>query len=101
MLGSDRATASILVDRLLAAELVSRVTDSADRRRVQLFPTDKALLLAQQLEPARQATENLIEQALGTQEAQTLRTLLGRLYASLEQDEAAAEATLPVFVASV
>jgi DNA-binding MarR family transcriptional regulator len=97
MLGSDRATASILVDRLLSADLVARVTDAADRRRVQLFPTEKALQLAEQLEPTREATERLIEDALGEQDAQTLRVLLARLDASLEHDEALLEAAIAPF----
>ena len=88
-LGSDQATASVLVDRLIAAQLFTRVADPVDRRRVHLYPTERAISLAERLEPARHASERLIEEALGVEDSQTLRRLLGKLQASLEDLEAA------------
>lgn len=84
-LGADQATASALIDRLLAAELVRRETDPEDRRRARLYPTEKALQLAERLESARRATEVLIEEALGARDAGVLRRLLGRLNAGIEK----------------
>ncbi len=89
-LGSDQATASVLVDRLIAAQLFTRVADPVDRRRVHLYPTEQAISLAERLEPARHASERLIEEALGVEDSQTLRQLLGKLQDSLGNLEAAA-----------
>jgi hypothetical protein len=58
---------------------------------VQLFPTDRALQLAEQLEPTRRATEELIEQALGLEDTATLRRILTQLHAALDSDEAVLE----------
>ena len=88
--GADQATASVLVDRLLAAKLVERITDSSDRRRVQLYPTEQALRLTERLEHAQQASEVLIEEALGKLDAQRLRELLIELSAALERQATSA-----------
>src|SRR5438034_1642827 len=55
-LGTDLATTSTMVDRLMSADLVRRETDPADRRRALLYPTEKALRLTKQLERPRQET---------------------------------------------
>jgi DNA-binding MarR family transcriptional regulator len=64
-LRSDQPTASAVVDRLLAAELVKRETDPEDRRRARLYPTEKALRIAEEIEEARRETEAFMEQILG------------------------------------
>jgi DNA-binding MarR family transcriptional regulator len=82
--GADQATASALVDRLLAADLVRRETDPADRRRAMLHPTDKALQLAQAIAGARRASEDRIRAVLGNTDSDRLATLLARLVDGLE-----------------
>ncbi len=84
-LGSDQATASAVIDRLLAADLVRRETDPQDRRRARLYPTDRAMQKVERLEAARRANESLIEEALGPQDGARLRKLLTRLSSELEQ----------------
>ena len=64
-LRADQATASAVVDRLLAAELVKRETDPADRRRARLYATEKALMIAEQVAEARRRTDDMIEDVLG------------------------------------
>ncbi len=84
-LGADQATASALIDRLLAADLVRRETDPGDRRRARLFPTSRALDLAGRLDAARRANEALLEEALGPKDVEKLEKLLGRLADDLER----------------
>jgi DNA-binding MarR family transcriptional regulator len=84
-LGADQATTSAVVDRLLGADLVRRETDPADRRRAKLYPTDRALQLAERLESARRATEVLIEEALSAHGTLRLRKLLLQLSNQLER----------------
>jgi DNA-binding MarR family transcriptional regulator len=91
-LGADQATASALVDRLLAAQLVRRETHAEDRRRASLHPTDKALRLAKGLEAARQDAEAQIWGALGQADAEQLIRILSRLIESLGQPAASAVA---------
>src|SRR5262245_61798814 len=71
-LGSDQATASALVDRLLAAALVRRETDPQDRRRAMLFPTEKALELGEALDAALFASEERIKAVLGAEDSESL-----------------------------
>jgi DNA-binding MarR family transcriptional regulator len=87
-LGSDQATASALVDRLLAASLVRRETDPQDRRRAMLYPTDKALELAEALTSALQASEGRVKAILGQHDSAALARLLERLIAGLDGIEA-------------
>jgi len=85
-LRADQATASAVVDRLLAADLVKRETDPADRRRARLHPTDKALQIAERLDVARRGTEAMIEEALGQATARKLKKVLARLSEQLERE---------------
>jgi len=82
--GADQATASALIDRLLAADLVRRETDPADRRRAMLYPTDKALQIAQAIAGARLASEDRIRAVLGNADSERLAKLLARLVNGLE-----------------
>jgi len=85
-LRADQATASAVVDRLLAAELVKRDTDPVDRRRAQLYPTDKALRIAEDVDGARRRTESMIEEALGQSTARKLKKVLSALSEQLERE---------------
>lgn len=89
-LRADQPTASAVVDRLLAADLVRRETDPADRRRARLYPTDRALRIAEKLESARRETELLIERALGPATARKLKKVLHALSEQLEREALAA-----------
>lgn len=85
-LRADQATASAVVDRLLAAELVKRETDPADRRRAKLYPTDRALQIAERLAGARHRTEEMIAEALGANTARKLKKVLAVLSEQLERE---------------
>jgi DNA-binding MarR family transcriptional regulator len=91
-LRADQATASAVVDRLLAADLVKRETDPADRRRARLYPTNKALQIAERLDDARRRTEVMLEDILGPQMARKLRKVLERLSEELEKGRIAVAA---------
>jgi DNA-binding MarR family transcriptional regulator len=84
-LGADQATASALIDRLLAADLVRRETNQDDRRRASLQPTDKALRLAKRLKTARRDSEEMIWQALGLEDGEELVRILSRLIHDLDE----------------
>jgi DNA-binding MarR family transcriptional regulator len=91
-LRADPPTASAVVDRLLAADLVKRETDPADRRRARLYPTDKAMQIAERLDDARRRTEVMLEDILGPQMARKLRKVLERLSDELERGREAVTA---------
>jgi DNA-binding MarR family transcriptional regulator len=82
-LHADPPTASALVDRLLAADLVRRETDPADRRRAMLYPTDKALELGEALREAVRDSEASIRSVLGPEDSPELARLLNRLIEGL------------------
>lgn len=86
-LGADQPTASALVDRLLAADLVRRDTDPADRRRALLQPTQAAMSLAVRLSDARRSSEELIRRALGPEDTEELARILTRLTDYLRDTE--------------
>lgn len=88
-MGADQPTASALIDRLLAADLVRRETQTDDRRRVSLQPTDKALRLAEGLEAARHDSEQMIWATLGTEDGEELIRILTRLIQSLSETKLA------------
>jgi DNA-binding MarR family transcriptional regulator len=83
-LGADQATASALIDRLLAADLVRREANLEDRRRVSLQPTEKALHLAARLQAARCDSEDFIWKTLGIEDGEELARILGRLTRDLD-----------------
>jgi DNA-binding MarR family transcriptional regulator len=74
-----------VVDRLLAADLVKRETDPADRRRARLYATDKAMRIAERVAEARRRTDEMLEATLGAQTAQKLKKVLTRLSEQLER----------------
>jgi DNA-binding MarR family transcriptional regulator len=93
-LGADQPTASALIDRLLAADLIRRETDAGDRRRASLHPTEKALRLAEGLEAARHDSEELIWKTLGEEDAEVLIRILTRLIDSLSEKNIDASAAV-------
>jgi DNA-binding MarR family transcriptional regulator len=90
-LGTDLATTSTMIDRLMSADLVRRETDRADRRRALLFPTDKALGLTSRLEEARSETAVFLRAVLGAERAGLLADLLQQLIAQVEKSRDGAE----------
>lgn len=85
-MGADQPTASALVDRLLAADLVRRETDPEDRRRARLQPTDAAMAIAKKVADARRESEQLIRHALGPEDSDSLVRVLIRLIGELAED---------------
>ena len=85
-LGTDLATTSTMVDRLMSAKLVRRETDQADRRRALLFPSEKALGLTTQLETARRETAIYLRDLLGEERAHLLADLLRQLIDQVEKN---------------
>jgi DNA-binding MarR family transcriptional regulator len=85
-LRSDQATASAVVDRLLGADLVKRETDPADRRRARLYPTEKALRIAERVAEARRRTDEMIEDVLGPQTSRKLKRVLTQLSDQMERE---------------
>jgi DNA-binding MarR family transcriptional regulator len=81
LLGTERATAGQQVAQCIAKGLVRRVVSSGDRRRYELFVTNKGLKL---LEDARRVIpehEDLFAGSLNPEERETLRRLLHKLIA--------------------
>jgi DNA-binding MarR family transcriptional regulator len=74
----DLASCSVLVSRLEARGLVSRVPDEADRRRTCLHVTDEARTVLAEVAEARAAADAKISAALGS-DAAVLRRVLERL----------------------
>jgi DNA-binding MarR family transcriptional regulator len=91
-LRSDQPTASAVVDRLLAADLVRRETDPDDRRRARLYATDKALRIAERVAEARRRTDQMIEAALGPSTSRKLTKVLLELSEKLEREALATPA---------
>jgi DNA-binding MarR family transcriptional regulator len=89
-MGADQATTSSLVERLLAADLVRRETDLQDRRRIMIYPTEKALELGEALAAARQAAEERVVTVLGEGDSAKLARILSHLIdglAALSDDQ--------------
>jgi len=78
-LGSDLATASALVDRLMSGGWIRRETDPDDRRRARLLLSDKAVELLEPIAEATRQTNELVVEALGQEQAAELATILTRL----------------------
>jgi DNA-binding MarR family transcriptional regulator len=84
-MSSDQATTSAMIDRLLSQGMVQRQTDPEDRRRARLLLSDEAISIVKRLAEARKATNALILEALGPDEAGELSRILGRLLERLNE----------------
>ena len=68
-----------LVDKLILKELVERFVCEKNRRKVDIFITDKGLKLLDMLDPIIEKVETQITSSLSTKELETLNTLLTKL----------------------
>jgi DNA-binding MarR family transcriptional regulator len=86
-LSKDQASTSIIVDRLMTLGLLRRETDPADRRRAQLYLTEQAQPIVEQLESARDDINRLVYDALGNDRSETLQALLKSFLDAVEGRE--------------
>jgi DNA-binding MarR family transcriptional regulator len=86
-LSKDQASTSIIVDRLMTLGLLRRETDPADRRRAQLYISDQAEPIVEQLEGVRDDINRLVYDALGNDRSETLQALLIELLDAIEGRE--------------
>jgi DNA-binding MarR family transcriptional regulator len=84
-MSSDQATTSAMVDRLLSQGLVRRETDPDDRRRARLLLSERAADIVARLAEARKATNELLLEALGPEQAAELSNILTHLLDRLNQ----------------
>ncbi|WP_311195891.1 hypothetical protein [Antarcticibacterium sp. 1MA-6-2] len=68
-----------LVDKLLEKKLVDRNTCEENRRKIEIFITQKGLELLKQLDPLVEHTEKDFVKDLNLEEVKTLNTLLEKL----------------------
>lgn len=77
--GVPRATATRLIDGLVAQALAYRRSDSLDRRRVLVFATDEALLVVERAVNELEGTVAEAMEALDDDERELLMALLNRI----------------------
>lgn len=87
-LSKDQASSSIIVDRLMTMGLLRRETDPADRRRAQLYLTEQAEPIVEELESARDDINRLFYSALGDDRSEALQALLASFLEAIEGSEA-------------
>jgi DNA-binding MarR family transcriptional regulator len=87
VLSKDQASTSIIVDRLMTMGLLRRETDPADRRRAQLYATEQAEPIVEQLDIARDNINRLVCDALGKERSETLQALLLAFLEAVEEGE--------------
>ena len=68
-----------LVDKLILKDLVERFTCEKNRRKVDIFITEKGLNLLKELDPVIDATETNITKNLNSDELETLNYLLTKI----------------------
>ena len=72
-------TLTKMIDRMVADAFVYRAPDTADRRRVLIFLSDRGRARFRELQPAVQAQEKRATQRLGRADAASLRRILKEL----------------------
>src|SRR5690606_2736865 len=76
---SKMSNTTRLVDKLILKDLVERFTCEKNRRKVDIFITEKGLNLLKELDPIIDATENNITKNLNSEELETLNYLLTKI----------------------
>jgi DNA-binding MarR family transcriptional regulator len=76
---SKMSNTTRLVDKLILKDLVERFTCEKNRRKVDIFITEKGLNLLKELDPIVDNTENQITKNLNSDELETLNHLLTKL----------------------
>jgi DNA-binding MarR family transcriptional regulator len=79
LLGTERATAGLQVAQCIKDGYVKRVVCAGDRRRYELYVTQKGMQLLADARKAIPEHENLFAQGLNAEERETLRRLLMKL----------------------
>lgn len=75
----DAGSITRMVDRLEKKDLLHRVRDKQDRRRVQLVLTDQEIKLCKQFPPLIVDTLNEMTQGLSQEEVQQLESLIHKI----------------------
>lgn len=68
-----------LIDKLLAKDLVSRQVCPTNRRKIEVFITQKGLELLEEMDPVVEGSNARVTQHMSDQELNTLNTLLDKL----------------------
>jgi len=76
---SKMSNTTRLVDKLILKDLVERFTCEKNRRKVDIFITEKGLNLLKELDPIIDATETNITKNLNSDELETLNYLLTKI----------------------
>jgi DNA-binding MarR family transcriptional regulator len=76
---SKMSNTTRLVDKLILKDLVERFTCEKNRRKVDIFITEKGLNLLKELDPIIDTTETNITKNLNSDELETLNYLLTKL----------------------
>ena len=76
---SKMSNTTRLVDKLILKDLVERFTCEKNRRKVDIFITEKGLNLLKELDPVIDATETNITKNLNSDELETLNYLLTKI----------------------
>jgi DNA-binding MarR family transcriptional regulator len=76
---SKMSNTTRLVDKLILKDLVERFTCEKNRRKVDIYITEKGLNLLKELDPIIDATETNITKNLNSDELETLNYLLTKI----------------------
>jgi len=85
-LGMDRATTMLVIDKLQARKLLTREWSSGDRRKQEIFLTDKGFALTEKLAIHAMAHDAVLTSNLSSREASTLKKLLVKMRKNLESE---------------
>jgi DNA-binding MarR family transcriptional regulator len=78
-LGMDRATTMLVIDKLHARKLLTRERSTGDRRKQELYLTEKGLALTEKLELHAKTHDAVLTNKLTSRETVTLKKLLLKL----------------------
>lgn len=76
---SKMSNTTRLVDKLLEKKLVDRNTCEENRRKIEIFITEKGLDLLKEIDPVVEKTENDLVKNLAPEEVEKLNSLLEKL----------------------
>jgi MarR family transcriptional regulator, organic hydroperoxide resistance regulator len=87
---------TIEINKLVAAGLVEKETDSVDRRRVVLTITPKARALLNELAPVQRPANDLLFSSLSAKDFERLRKIMSRLVGTADKAINLLEYTTPI-----
>ncbi len=85
-LGMDRATTMLVIDKLQARKLLTRERSSGDRRKQEIYLTEKGLALTEKLTAHAKAHDAELTKSLSSRETATLKRLLLKLRENLKSE---------------